>query len=357
MLKISDELYSLVSSGKLDDVKQALQIAVELEHSTIPPYLFAKYSLGKSLKNFAVAEVLRGIVLQEMHHMLLAGNLLKAIGGNPIIDHPDFVPAYPTNLPGTVASDLVVPLAPFSKAIVENVFMRIEQPEHILAFRTSGLVAGSKTIGEFYGRIRDAFVAEGRNWIVDTAGTAQPTHFGFSPAIQKIINVEDALRAIELIVEQGEGTDLEPVVSDGDNNPNNDELAHYYRFAEIVKGRLKRNPNADPSSPPDERYVYDASDPVPFEAAEVLPLRSNPKSADFHPDSLERHAIDAFNRNYTDVLRQLHAAFNGQPNKIFGAVGSMNAMGLLAGNIIDITLEDGTRPGPTFEYAIESVGT
>jgi hypothetical protein len=357
MLKISPDVYSLANSGVLDDLKKALQFAVELEHSTIPPYLFARYSLGGSLTNFEILRVLREIVQEEMHHMLLAGNLLKAIGGSPIIDSPGFVPSYPTNLPGTVAADLVVPLAPFSKENVENVFMRIEQPQQILDFAIASMAAftPSKTIGEFYGRIRDVFEAEGDGWIVDTTGATQPSHFALPPGLQKITSAADALKAIDFIVEQGEGTEAEPTFPDGDINPNNDDLAHYYKFAEMVKGRLKRNPAAGPASPPHERYIYDVSDPIPFNAAEVLPLRTNPKSRDFDPGSPARQAIDAFNLNYTKVLQQLHAAFNGQPTKILSAVDSMNRMGMLAANIVEINLDDGTRPGPTFEYAIEPV--
>jgi Ferritin-like len=250
-----------------------------------------------------------------------------------------------------------VPLAPFSMDIVEHVFMRIEQPKHIIEFATSGMTTlePSKTIGEFYGRIRDTFEAEGEGWIIDTTGATQPSHPSLPPGIKRITNVADALKAIDLIVEQGEGTESEPIFPDGDTNPNNDELAHYYKFAEMVKGRLKPNPAAGPASPPQERYIYDASDPVPFNAAAVLPLRTNPKSSHFDAGSPAREAIDAFNLKYTQVLQQLHAAFNGQPSKIFGAVDSMNGMGVLAADICGITLDDGTRPGPTFEYAIEPV--
>ncbi len=355
MLRISNEVYTLAASGTLEDLQVALQFAMELEHSTMPPYLFAYYSLGNSVTNAEIKVTLREVVIEEMHHMLLAGNLLKAIGGNPVIDSPGFVPAYPTNLPGTVAADLLVPLAPFSRAIAENVFMRIEEPQQILQFPVERVEAllPSRTIGEFYARIREAFVANGAGWIVDTSGATQPTHTSLPPGIKRIRSVADALKAIDLIVEQGEGTASEPIFPDGDTIVGNDELAHYYKFAEMVKGRLKRNPAAGPATPPSQRYFYDAADPVPFAPGEVLPLRSNPRSADFALGSPARDAIDAFNANYTEILRQLHAAFNGEPARISLAVDAMNRMGAFAGQIIGIALPDGTRPGPTFEYAAE----
>jgi len=290
--------------------------------------------------------------------MLLACNLLKAIGGSPAIDSRDFVPPYPTNLPGTVADDLIVPLAPFSHKLARDVFMRIEQPQQVLDFQVAALTsapAPAKTIGEFYGRIREVFANADDKFIVDKTGETQPTHFALPSGIQKITSRDEALAAIDLIVEQGEGTETEPTFPDGDSNPADDELAHYYKFAEIVRGRLKANPNATPASPPNERYIYDAADPVPFDEAAVLPLRSNPKRDDYAAGSPARQAIDDFNRSYTEVLRQLHAAFNNQPAQIFDAVDSMNGMGRLAAKIVEIELEDGTRPGPTFEYFAEPV--
>lgn len=353
MLRIDAEVFAYADAGTLDGLKQALQFAIELEHATMPPYLFARYSLGAS--NGPLIQILREIYIEEMHHMLIAGNLLKAIGGDPIIDTPSFVPCFPTHLPGTVANELIVPLAPFSKPLVEDVFMRIEQPQQILDFPVVAAAAAAppaKTIGEFYGRIRDVFEAGGDDLIVDKTGADQLETFSFT-GVQKVTSAALALEAIDLIVEQGEGTSSEPTFPDGDNNPDNDELAHYYRFAEIVKGRLKKNPTATPASPPEDRYFYDPTDPVPFEQDKVLPLRHNPKRSDFASGSSAQLAIDAFNQGYTEVLRKLHVAFNGTPGEIFNAVNAMNRMGGLAGRILAIELDDGTRPGPSFEYFTE----
>lgn len=351
MLRIDAEVFALADAGTLDGLKEALQYAIELEHATMPPYLFARYSLGAS--NGSHIQTLREIYIEEMHHMLIAGNLLKAIGGSPIIDTPSFIPSFPTVLPGTVANGLVVPLAPCSRSVIQNVFMRIEQPRHILEFPVIAAEEAeppAKTIGEFYGRIRDMFEAGGDDLIVDKTGESQVDVFNFSGP-QKITSAVHALEAIDLIVEQGEGTSTQPVFPDGDSNPANDGLAHYYRFAEIVLGKLKANPDATPTSSPDSRYFYDAGDPIAFDESKVLPVRSNPKRNDFATGSPAQIAIDDFNHAYTAVLRQLHAAFNGSPSAILLAVDSMYRMGSLASRIMTIELDDGTRPGPSFEYA------
>jgi hypothetical protein len=351
LLEIQSEVFALADSGTLDGLRQALQYAIQLEHATMPPYLFARYSLGAN--NGPLIQTLREIYIEEMHHMLIAGNLLKAIGGSPIINTPSFIPSFPTALPGTVASGLVVPLAPCSRSVIQNVFMRIEQPQETLEFPVLAMKATelpAKTIGEFYGRIRKVFEAGGDDLIVDKTGERQVEVFSFN-GLQKITSAAQALSAIDLIVQQGEGTSTQPTFSIGGTYPANDGLAHYYRFAEIVLGKLKSNPSATPTSPPESRYFYDAADPIAFDESKVLPVRSNPKRDDFATGSPAQIAIDDFNYVYTTVLRQLHAAFNESPLEIYNAVESMYRLGGLAGRIVAIELNDGTRPGPTFEYA------
>jgi Ferritin-like len=48
MLHVTPQLYARAASGSAPDLKIALQAAIELEHATMPPYLFALYSLGGS---------------------------------------------------------------------------------------------------------------------------------------------------------------------------------------------------------------------------------------------------------------------------------------------------------------------
>jgi hypothetical protein len=82
----------------VEDLRRHLQWAIELEHSTIPPYLYALYSLDPSLSSDAV-QVIGGVVAEEMLHLALAANLLNAVGGQPAFDTPELLPAYPHPLP------------------------------------------------------------------------------------------------------------------------------------------------------------------------------------------------------------------------------------------------------------------
>jgi hypothetical protein len=67
----------------LDWLKASLQAALELELSTLPPYLCGLWSITD--KTHPVRKLIRTIVLEEMLHMGLACNMLTAIGGTPEI--------------------------------------------------------------------------------------------------------------------------------------------------------------------------------------------------------------------------------------------------------------------------------
>jgi hypothetical protein len=108
-----------------DWLKRALQWAVELEFSTVPPYLCGLWSIidpGHPVRGY-----LGDIVLQEMLHMGLACNMLATLGGVPNIRGR--LPSYPAPLPGGVRPELRVWLAGFSRAMVRGVYMEIEYPE------------------------------------------------------------------------------------------------------------------------------------------------------------------------------------------------------------------------------------
>src|SRR3979409_1336801 len=89
----------------LAELKDALQIAMQLEFSTIPPYLCAQWSIDGDPGG--VGDMIEGIVVQEMFHVAVAGHMLTASGGRPNIANASFIPTYPTNvLPGGIAQSL-----------------------------------------------------------------------------------------------------------------------------------------------------------------------------------------------------------------------------------------------------------
>ena len=112
----------------VENLRKDLQTALELEHSTIPPYLTALASIKYSY-NLDIQSILKAIAIQEMMHMALVANILNAVGGQPSLYSANFIPRYPSRLPGGVQPDLVVSIEKLSIAHIRNIFMKIEQPE------------------------------------------------------------------------------------------------------------------------------------------------------------------------------------------------------------------------------------
>ena len=332
------------SAANPADLYPWLQSAIELEHSTIPPYLTAMFSL-KPGTNDDIARLIRSIVVQEMLHMTIAGNILIAIGGSPSINAPSFVPEYPGPLPLSIGgSGFVVGIEPFSKPLVQNVFMTIEEPEHpipVIAFAAAGPVPDFATIGEFYAALKKKLA----EFPDSTYGHVDRQVLQWFPAgvLFPIVNGASAGRAIDIIVDQGEGTSTDPFSSPG--NP-----AHYYKFGEIFFGRMIVKTAGG--------FAY-AGDPVPFDPAGVYPMRANPKIHYFEPGTTARIKIEQFSYAYSSLLNALHTTFNGQPTQISTAIGLMYELKMIAVSLMQTPLGDGSNmtAGPSFEYidAVQAV--
>lgn len=317
----------------LAGLQQALQNAVELEHATLPTYLYAMYSLDQSQgKNSKIYGLIHSIVMEEMSHFGLACNILNAVGESPAIDTPDFVPTYPGPLPCGVEDQLTVPLARFSISLVQNVFMVIEEPE----LPTAVAEMGGVTIGQLYAAISAAIVSQGSSIFTGEPGRQVSNS---SPVVTPVTDVDSATAAIDLIVEQGEGTLQSP-------DDAQDELAHYYRFAEIAAGKeLIANPNP----PPDWHYEGAA---IPFDPTGVLPVVTNPKASQY--TGAAKTANDQFNKDYSTLLADLHKTFNGDPDNLDAAIGDMVQLASDAAKVMGISLSPGTNAGPSFEYVASS---
>lgn len=329
-------------SGEAPTIKgvcRALQQAIELEHATVPVYLYALYSLDLR-KNAAVASILESVVLEEMLHMTLACNVLNALGGAPQIDKPNFIPTYPGPLPGGVESDLVVNLAPFSMEQLKA-FLHIEQPEDPIHIRSSKALAaaidGDVTIGEFYLAISDAISTLGDGAFV------QPPRHQVGPALmdQAVVvhDVATARAALELIVVQGEGTRLTPEDGDG-------EVAHFYRFMQIQRGHLLVN--APGQTPP---WAYTGA-PVVFDPTGVAPLPTNPGVKGYPVGSIQAFANDNFNYTYTSLLGVLHGLFNGDNHRdqMGRAIGLMMSLKGQAKAMTAGIPDPSVFTAPSFQY-------
>lgn len=300
----------------LDWLKRALQWAVELEFSTIPPYLCGLWSIIDP--SHPVRGYLGDIVLQEMLHMGLACNMLATLGGVP--DIRSRLPSYPGPLPGGVRPELRVWLAGFSRAMVRGVYMEIEYPEGGPITRFLGETF--PTIGHFYDAILDAFCS-----LPDSAfkKERQREHpFG----LFRVDTLDEAKQAICTIKEQGEGTSQNPFPG---SDP--DDRAHYYRFGEFYYGRKLVQKSG--------RWAYEG-DPVPLPTA--YPMAEVPEGG-------YGHKTDAFNQEYTSVADLLQSAWESEAgqNALDEAVRRMPSLGGPARELMRMSREDGSgNYGPDF---------
>ena len=183
-------------------LKNALQIAIQLELATLPPYLTARWTVKSQTDQ--VAQSIRAIRGEEMIHFALACNLLVAIGGTPLLADEGVVPKYPGPLPGGVRPELLVHLRKLSRDQA-RVFMEIEYPQGgPLAFAAG--VESFNSIGEFYQAILAAFKELNPTLSLDRQLELDGATIHFSK-IDSLAKVEEAIKLINV---QGEGSRLTP---------------------------------------------------------------------------------------------------------------------------------------------------
>lgn len=320
-------------------VLDSLQNAIKLEHATIPLYLYAMYSLDP-VKNPEIASIIHTVVIEEMLHMTLASNVLNALGGSPRIDAPGFIPTYPGPLPGGVQSDLNVNLAPFSMKQLDT-FLHIEEPEDPLNFPSAFAEAATITIGQFYAAISTAIGnLKGNPFVNPPRNQVGPDLMRESVAV---VDVATAQKAINTIVEQGEGTTTSPGEVVGGR------YAHYYRLMEIKKGhRLVEVPGA---VRPEDKYAY-AGKPITFDPAAVYAAPTNPAVNGYPAGSAQAFANDNFNYTYTGLLLALHALFNGQATAALfdRTIGLMMSLKGQAKAMMSGIPNPAVVTGPSFQY-------
>jgi CDGSH-type Zn-finger protein len=330
----------------VESLQQHLQWAIELEHGTLPPYMCALYSI-KEGTNEEAAEVVHSVFMEEMLHLTLAANILNAVGGMPQLDTPSVMPAFPAYLPHSNKA-FEVPLMKFSKEALE-VFMKIERPaEH------EGIPEDNdfETIGQFYEAIEEALVRLSEELGEETLFCGDPArqvtdelYYGGSGRIITVTDLASALRALEEIVEQGEGLQHQEVW-DGDRDmfhPDREEVAHYFRFEEAYVGKRYAPGDTPRSGPTGETFEVD------WDA--VHNMRPNPRSADYPSGSEARKQLDAFNHAYSGVLHLLDETFNGSPSLLAVATGAMYGLKAQAVDLMQLPSGDGeTTVGPSFEY-------
>src|SRR5215471_14862486 len=286
--------------------------AAELEHGIMCQYLYAAFSLKQSAAEGLTAgeaaavqrwrEHISHIATQEMLHLSLVQNLLSAIGGAPHLSRPNF-PHPATHYPAGVH----LALLPFGEEALRH-FMFLERPEGMALHDAEGMAAFGraapamqpgeivprgqdfKTVGHLYRSIEAgiAHLADklGERWLFVGPPRAQATeeYFGW-PELVAVTDVASAQRAIDEILEQGEGP------------RGNWKDAHFGQFVEILDEYLQlheANPAFDPVRPVVTVNVR------PSERDTGVPLVADP---------LTSQVMDLFNVSYEVLLLMLQRFF------------------------------------------------
>jgi hypothetical protein len=272
--------------------------ASELEHGLLCEYLYAQFSLKRSVEEGLTAEQLArvqaweltliDVIKQEMLHLALATNILSALGAAPHFERPNF-----PILSRWYPPDVQIALVPFGERALRH-FMFLERPEGMPLQDAEGFSALGKiqpltvddpqitagpeewhTVGHLYRGI-EAGLAHLVNRYGDAAvfigpPKAQATTQVFEwPELTAVTDLASASAAIEIIVEQGEGARGDWVKS------------HFGKFVGILEDYLAvraLDPNFEPArpvlpvflrEPPDIREVTLIGDPLTRRVADLF---------------------------------------------------------------------------------------
>ena len=220
----------------VDELRSHLELAITVEMATIPPYLYATYSIVDQYSEAAL--LIKSIVVEEMLHAALVSNVLLAVGGNPSFA-ADRMPDYPMDLPHHTPP-LTLNLERCTDRFIADTLMVIEQPEEVGAQPEADEY---ETLGQFYAAIEEAIrdLSQGYDLFgnpqldrqIDGPIFYRPVAYDSaeSGGLIRVEDVDSALAALETIIHQGEGL--------GDHrwaDESHQELTHFYKLKQIHDG-------------------------------------------------------------------------------------------------------------------------
>jgi hypothetical protein len=310
----------------IEELRAHVALATRVELSTIPPYLYAMYSIEDQAS--APARIMASIVVEEMLHVCLTTNLLLALGGEPDFGR-DASPDYPGMLTHH-KPELPLELKAYSVGLVTDMFMQLERPQHRHSQPEDD---DFETLGQFYSALSRALDdLDGRTDLFANPQRerqlADPSFYGAvdfddddSGSLMLIDSLASAHRALEIVIHQGEGVGHHRWA-----DPGHYELTHYYKLQELASGSIEVGP--------------------------VWPVLDNPCTDDL-PESI-RSVSQLFNSCYRLVFITMEDLFSGRGEQGPG-IGRLYALmrGCLAPTaqyLVTLPATGGRTAGPTFEY-------
>ena len=97
-------------------------------------------------------------------------------------------------------------------------------------------------------------------------------------------------------------------------------------------------------------WVFEGPE-IPFDPAGVLPMADDPDTSSLPPQSAVRSAAEVCDGVYGDLLRSLHATFNGSPARLGQSIGLMFSLEVQARELMTMPIApDGpATAGPSFQ--------
>lgn len=221
------------------ELREHIALAIQVELTTVPAYLYAMYSLEDQASD--AARLIRSVAVEEMMHAALMANLLLGVGGEPEFANPSWMPRYPGALPHHVP-ELVVNLEPCSPEVIDRVFLTIERPE---VHEAPPQPDHYESLGQFYHALEiaieqlddryDLFAAPQLERQLTDPAAYRTVEFDSetSGGLVGVVDCSSAMQAIETVIHQGEGLSEERYA-----DPEHRELTHYAKFLELADGTV-----------------------------------------------------------------------------------------------------------------------
>ncbi|MDW9378808.1 ferritin-like protein [Chryseobacterium sp. JV558] len=382
-------------------LQDLLQTAILIEHSTIPPYLTALYSI-KDGTNALASQIIRSVAVEEMLHLIMVCNVLNAIDIQPSVNKQENYPTYPMKLPMNV--DFYIGLETFSSNSIAT-FIAIESPSKPLVkapkydHETDTFESYSQrvavqennfwtlenmkgfimenvyTIGEYYdvlffyivvfqitayyknhGSLPKNFEELNKGGIFTGKPEKQirpEQYYGSGGKLHFVEALAGVIAVFQEIKGQGEGADDSIFDVDSSQFEEGVELAHYFRFKEVFHEHFYLGGNYEPFM--DENGMMPVTTPpngknLPVEWDAAYPMKPNPKVEDYIKNK-ELHAQGVeFNKTYRRLLDAIQSAVEGNQRELEKSIMYMYALKEQAVNLMKQPLDAHTNAGPTFEY-------
>ena len=348
----------------VDDLHFYLKQAMMIEHSTIPPYMTALYSI-KPGSNIEAFQIIRSVAVEEMLHLVLAANVYNAVGGDisNTLSSDDFIPKYPTFIP-TGETDFKVGLGKFSPDTIET-FLNIERSKEVdegqpivgprsnsnnlLSVRDGDPQYSFYSIGLFYAEIiRGLYALHGKMGNDLFCGDPQKQitpeyYYDGAGDIIKVTDLISAIKALTMIQEQGEGSVIGKIYD------TEKLLSHYYRFDQLKQGRYYVVDQDNPSNSDQPHQPTGKTFEVDWNA--VYPIKENASLSDYEGQSELHGAALEFQSSYSDFLAKIEHSFNGYPETLLPAIGGMFKLRYQAERLIKNPIQgmDGVNAAPIFK--------